>query len=316
MKGFCVMAIKMLTPRVGLTGNITVDGVVFSDSGVIMIDNGWGIKQGREIMEELRAIDKKLIAIINTHTHLDHAGANYYLFKETGCMVYCTLYESLMVRGAKQLFPSMFTGSPNPIMDGLGIGDVLNPTDLTVIPYDGQVTIDGVTFDIISTPGHSDGHVAVAVDNILFCGDAIVGPDWMRPRKLIYMTNPTLELQTLSKIRDSSYDLYVPSHGAPVQDPNEACDMMVEMLSRIETFTREALENGPLTLDMAVKYVSEKLSLRLRDLRTYNTARVTIQCVLNDCVMHDTMDYTVKDNLFYYKKLMPGEVREAKRKAR
>ncbi|MBQ3379723.1 MAG: MBL fold metallo-hydrolase [Clostridia bacterium] len=310
------MAIKMLTPRVGLTGELTVDGVVFSDNGVIMIDNGWGRKQGREILAELEAIDKKLIAIINTHTHLDHAGANYFLYKETDCTVYCTLYESLMVRGAKQLFPALFTGCPNPIMDGLGISEALNPTKLSVIPDNGQVTIDGVTFDIISTPGHSDGHVAIAVDNILFCGDAIVGPDWMRPRKLIYMTNPTLELETLARIRESSYDLYVPSHGSPVKDPNEACDMMVEMLSRIETFTREALENGPVTLDTAVQHVSTKLALRLRDLRTYNTARVTIQCVLNDCVMHDTMDYIVKDNMFYYKKLMPGEIREAKLKTR
>ncbi|MBR2742201.1 MAG: MBL fold metallo-hydrolase [Clostridia bacterium] len=310
------MAINMITPRVGLTGELTVDGVIFSENGVIMIDNGWGKRQGREILADLRAIDKKLIAIINTHTHLDHAGANYFLYKETGCMIYCTLYESLMVRGAKQLFPALFTGSPNPILDGLDFSESLNPTALTVIPYDGQVTIDGVTFDIISTPGHSDGHVAVAVDNILFCGDAIVSPDWMRPRKLIYMTNPTLELDTLNRIRESSYDLYVPSHGSPVKDPNEACDMMVEMLSRIETFTREALEDGPVTLDMAVKYVSEKLQLRLRDLRTYNTARVTIQCVLNDCVMQDTMDYTVKDNMFYYKKLAPGETREAKKKMR
>ena len=93
------MAIEMFTEKAGYIKsfeNVKLDymehftnvGLIFSDNGVILIDTGWGEKQAKAILVELEAIGKKPVAIVNTHSHLDHAGANKYIVDKTGCKVY------------------------------------------------------------------------------------------------------------------------------------------------------------------------------------------------------------------------------------
>lgn len=306
------MAIKMLTENTGYIEGFTTVGLLFSDSGAIIIDNGWGRKQGEMILDELKTIGKKLIAIVNTHTHLDHAGANSYLFEKTGCDIYCSLYESLMVRGATQIFASLYAGNMYPIPDGLSILNNLGPTEPIIIEPETEVIIDGVKLQIIGLAGHSDGHIGIAHDGILFCGDAIMGPEAMKTNKLMFISNPPKERETLSRLKDSNYSLYVPSHGIPFKSPILSCDMVTKMLDDIEGYIFEAAENE-VGFDALLQHVADRLDLHLKDLRRYNTAKTTIHTIVNACILKDALDYTIKDNVFLYKRLKNGEIREAKK---
>lgn len=307
------MAIKMLTHKTGYIESFTMAGVIFSENGVILIDNGWGKKQGEMILNELESIGKKLVAIVNTHTHLDHAGANSFLLERTGCDIYCSLYESLMVRGETQMFASLYAGNMYPIPDGLSVLNNLGPTNPIILEPETEVTIDGVKLHIIGLPGHSDGHIGIVHEDILFCGDAIMGPEAMKMNKLMFISNPPKERETLDRLKKSSYSLYVPSHGKPFKDPTVSCDMVTEMLDNIEGYIFEATKK-PVCFDELLRHVANRLDLHLKDVRSYNTAKTTIHTIVNACILRDALDYTVKDNVFIYKELKEGEIREAKKK--
>jgi hydroxyacylglutathione hydrolase len=97
----------------------------------------------------LDALEQKgwhLTAILNTHHHSDHVGGNLELKQKTGCTVIAALLDQHRIPGFDR---------------GVVDGDV--------------ITLGKHTAQVISTPGHTSGHVAYhfAGDNTLFCGDTL-----------------------------------------------------------------------------------------------------------------------------------------------
>ena len=296
------MAITMLSPNVGyIEGSFTTVGVIFSKSGAIIVDSGWGKKDGRKILSELQSIDKKLVAIVNTHNHLDHAGSNSYLQQETGCEIYCTLYESLLVLGVKTLFPALFTGSVYPINDGIDVYNNLEATNPVVIEAETILEIDGITLEIIDLAGHSHGQIGIVYENILFCGDAILEPAKIKETKILFVANPPMQRKTLERLKESSYSMYVGAHGLPFSNPRESCELVEEMLKRVERHVFE-ITSEPKGLDDIVCYVANKFNLHLKQIAPFNVARNTIQSMLNACIEKGEIEYLLIDNRFVYKK--------------
>jgi len=91
----------------------------------------------------------KIIAIINTHEHMDHIGGNEKIIRNTGCKLYAH-------KNAKNSIPN--------IDYGLNNGDILK---------------FGKTLEIqvLDTPGHTMSHVCLLArgdtTNSLFCGDTL-----------------------------------------------------------------------------------------------------------------------------------------------
>ena len=97
----------------------------------------------------LDALDQngwQLTVILNTHHHADHVGGNLDLKHKTGCTVIAALADRHRIPGFDH---------------GVVDGDA--------------ITLGGHSARVISTPGHTSGHVVYhfADDNTLFCGDTL-----------------------------------------------------------------------------------------------------------------------------------------------
>ena len=88
----------------------------------------------------------QLTYILNTHHHPDHVGGNPELKQKTGCTVIAAVSDQHRIPGFDR---------------GVVDGDV--------------ITLGKHSAKIISTPGHTSGHVVYhfADDNALFCGDTL-----------------------------------------------------------------------------------------------------------------------------------------------
>lgn len=107
----------------------------------------------------IRAID----AILITHTHFDHIGAVAPVARATNAPVYCPEAE-------KQVLANIMDYVPWP---GFGPFESYD-ADHTVKGGD-TLELAGLTLDVMSTPGHSPGHVTYSVrdENALFSGDVL-----------------------------------------------------------------------------------------------------------------------------------------------
>jgi len=305
------MPIKMLSSKTGYIAGSTTVGVIFSENGVIIIDNGWGEYQGEKILKKLREANKRLIAVINTHTHLDHCGANRYLRRQTGCDIYCSKYEANVLRAGAQMVANITSGSLYPIaetralFEDFGIDD---PIELSP----GYVTIDGVELEVVELPGHMEFHIGIVYDDVLFCGDALIDADHIRGNKFMFAANPIKARATYEYLKTTNYSIYCPAHGKPFYDPKDACDTALENIDALEADVLSVLEEKPLSLDATIGKLTTRMDIHIKNMSYYNIVKKTTESMLNSLIDLGLLDYTFEDNMLVYKKLKEGEVRETK----
>lgn len=100
-------------------------------------------------------------AIINTHGHADHIGANTEIKEKTKAALYIHADDSQMLVDAR-LNLSAFIGKP---IVSVAADHLLKEGDVLSI---GQFTLE-----VIHTPGHTPGGICLKADDVIFAGDTL-----------------------------------------------------------------------------------------------------------------------------------------------
>ena len=117
-------------------------------SSCVVIDPGY---TPEVVLSFLEGQGVTLEAILLTHGHFDHVGAVRDLAAETGCKVYLNPADLSM--------PPRLTAGPLYYTDTYSEGDTITPA--------------GISFQVLSTPGHTPGSVCLIAENFLFSGDTL-----------------------------------------------------------------------------------------------------------------------------------------------
>jgi hydroxyacylglutathione hydrolase len=100
-------------------------------------------------------------AILLTHSHYDHLGALADLADGTGAPVWLPEAE-------REVFER-----PNDFYGGIGVSLRGFEGDATLLSGGETVDAAGLSFQVVSVPGHSPGHLAYYADGCLFSGDVL-----------------------------------------------------------------------------------------------------------------------------------------------
>ncbi len=156
--------------------------------------------------------------LINTEHHVDHIFGNYY-FKGAGTVVnHQGLYDNFMVVGP-ELDPFAYAAEAIPTDDPEGAAifpdrDVYyrDPNKGTVV-FSGDLTlrVGDHTFNLLHTPGHTPGQLAVHLpeERVVLTGDTI----FSECQTWLMTSNVDQWLAALERIRTLDVDCIVPGHG-------------------------------------------------------------------------------------------------------
>lgn len=190
---------------------ITTDGVVVIDTPQLPT-RAVAMREEAERHGEIRYL-------INTEHHVDHIFGNYF-FKGAGTVIHHQgVYDNFMtVTPDLDPFAYALEALPTDDPDGEDLvperdvyyedpnkGDIVLKGDLTLYVGDH-------TFELIHTPGHTPGQIAVHVpeERVVFTGDTIFSDcqTWL-------MTSDIDQwLRALDRIGELDVDIVVPGHGA------------------------------------------------------------------------------------------------------
>lgn len=180
--------------------------------------------------DHLHAVESaagSVAVVLLTHRHLDHSESAAAFAERVGCEV----------RAAD---PSLCTGA-----DGLGDGD--------------RVEVDGLTVDVLATPGHTSDSVSflLEADGALLTGDTVLG----RGTTVVAQPDGDLGayLDSLRLMRRTANERGVrrllPGHGPVIDSPGEVLDgYLAHRAERLDQ-VREAVNAGAVSAREVVERV-------------------------------------------------------------
>ncbi|MHC5227634.1 MBL fold metallo-hydrolase [Enterococcus sp. LJL99] len=135
--------------------------LIYNDEHLLIIDPG---NDAENISALIQKTNKKVAAILLTHTHYDHIGAVESLRKEYQVPVYVSPLEQAWLS--------------NPELNLSGLVRHDDMPDVIVRPAEVEFTysdyeIGGMRFSVMPTPGHSIGSVSFLFDDFVISGDAL-----------------------------------------------------------------------------------------------------------------------------------------------
>jgi hydroxyacylglutathione hydrolase len=193
-----------------LTGTGTNTWLV-GGSDLVVIDPGPDLDSHLAAILAAPGPGQRIARIVVTHAHLDHSALVPRLSAATGAPVHAF---GTATDGRSPLMQAL---APNLPPHGEGL-------DLTFAPdlrLEDGTTLSGPDYDLtaIHTPGHLGGHLSLAMGDILFSGDHVMG--WSTSIVSPPDGDMAAYLASLARLSQGRWSRFLPGHGDPVDEPQQ-----------------------------------------------------------------------------------------------
>lgn len=173
----------------------------------VLIDSGTVLDR-RRVLNQLQG--RPLTAHAVTHAHFDHFGSSRAVCERFGIPLWVGEHDVEMVQAGKMLGPG---GRAIPAAPSCHVDRRLREGD------------EVAGFQVLDTPGHSPGHIALwrDTDRVLICGDVIWGRNpflnFGPPQEPFVNTDTKRNRESARRLAALEPELVCFGHGPPMRDP-------------------------------------------------------------------------------------------------
>lgn len=225
----------------------------------ILLDTGL-LEEREDIEATLLSHNLTPAGILCSHAHVDHSANNAYFQQKYGTVVALTAPEAGMCSHILNLKCYCLVISPE--MAQAEMTQLVHTPDVIIPNEDGMFQFLDIPFQIISTPGHSSGHISpITPDKVCYVGDALLSRE-MCMSKLPYALAHQIAYESREKLRRTTCDFVVMAHRGICRG-DELSALVDENHALIDTRAQEILSLVTTPMDMSEinKAVCAKFSL-------------------------------------------------------
>ena len=276
-------------------------------SNLYMIDSGCNTEDGKRIFTEITEYfsqkDITIKAIINTHSHADHCGANNYIQQKTNCEIWITENEQgSLINPFLQPIIS-WGGNPLPeINSSYYVAEKTVPNKI-INPNEKLTLLNGIKISFINLPGHYFEMVGILCENdnkkVLFASDGIFGRKNIGKYWIPFLYDVKEFKNSLDTISSLNADFCIPGHGEPTSQIEETVELNKIAIISNEQCILEALKYKEQTQEDILKYVADKNEINLH-IAQYMLIGCTIKAYLTFLYNAGKISYHIKENKMYW----------------
>jgi glyoxylase-like metal-dependent hydrolase (beta-lactamase superfamily II) len=252
------MSVEFLTERVGYIPGAVNVGVLRADGDrFVLIDTGLNDTSGKKAIRAIQELGGTVTAIVTTHAHADHFGANATVVKRTGAKVFAPSVDEAVIR-YPLLQPSLlFAGADPPAtLRGRFLLADASPVD-GIIPTEG-FEVEGIPIEVISLAGHSPNQLGFRVEGVFFSADVALPETVLEKYRIPYLYSVGDHLNAIETAAGIKADWVVPGHGPVSESIQNALELnrslVLEVADRVREFAKEPKSAGELMAMVLASY--------------------------------------------------------------
>jgi glyoxylase-like metal-dependent hydrolase (beta-lactamase superfamily II) len=290
------LASEMLGRRVAvIPGGVNV-GVLMGDNGrCVLVDTGLNETSGKKALRVVREeLGGEVVAILTTHAHADHFGANATVVKRTGAKVYAPAFDEAVLRYPLLQPICLYAGADPPasMRGGFMLADA-SPVDvvLTGSPF----TVEGIDVQVVPLAGHSPNQVGYLVDGVFFCADVVLPETVLAKYKIPYLFSVTDHLAALEVAESVGCSVAVPGHGPHVDSLSSLCEhnrtLVLRVTERVVEFAA-----GPSTAEAILTRLLGAFGAEVGDAPSFYLLQPTVYAFLTHLERQGRVRHEVRDH--------------------
>jgi len=273
--------VQQLTERVYvLPGGTNVGIVRAGGDGVLLIDTGLNDTTARKVLRAVRdELNAEVRAILTTHGHADHFGANAFVVGRTNARVYAPDIDELVLRHPI-MQPVFLYGGADPLdtLRGRFLLAESGPVDAVLEP--GEQTVEGLEMHVVSLAGHSMNQLGFVIDGIFFCADVVFPQAALEKYRIPYLYGLTEHLDALDYAAGIACRVAVPGHGPMEESLDEPVARNLQVIDRVITALLGLLDE-PKSTDQICAELFVALDVPVLDDQGYYLLRPTVAAYLS-----------------------------------
>lgn len=232
-----------------------------NDEEIIMLDSGWAKGEREELDELLERNNFKVVGIVCTHAHIDHVGNNAYLKDKYKCVIAMPACEALLCSSAVTLKVYYSNETLSDVIEHFG--HMVCETDIMIFDKQDSISICGVKFKILHTPGHSPAHICIITpDDVAYLGDTLISHEVMVGAKMPYAYILRKDLKSKAKLYDLKCSKYVVAHKGIY---NHITNLITDNINFYKDRAARVYDaiDGAMTMEEILKAVIKKFNIRV-----------------------------------------------------
>lgn len=309
--------INWFSPSLGVFLMSTNVGIIAVDSTekkglkeIYLIDSGPNPKGADKIFNALKEefSDFTIKAVINTHSHADHCGANRRLSELSGCEIWATYHEKPGIEHPLSQTSIAYGGYPLPeyktpyhLAEPSKVARVIESNSVFNFSPD-------ISAECILLPGHYFEMIGIlcttkTVDGtkkVFFTADGIFSKDVLSQYWIPYTYDIGKFKEGLSIINETKADFFVTSHGEIYTEISALFEFNMMCVVQNEITILSFLKDGPKTHEEILKHITDINDIQMR-LSQFMLVGSTLRSYLTYLYETKKITWTFKDNRMFWK---------------